>query len=202
MTERWQPGQLIARREILAFEPTNTVDRAVPWFGKCWLELPVRVVVDEPDELVLYVPPRSPFTFPPGNWPIAGGRHPWEGNTGWRGEGCLMVHRPGEDHAIWHFWTEPDRTFSHWYINLQTDFRRTSDAFETSDLELDFVIAPDHTWEIKDWDEIPVRVEEGRFSPELGTWIYDYGRDIIARLEAEGPWWDLDWVNWSPPAEW
>jgi len=199
--ERWQPGQEVTRREILGFEPTNTVDQSLPWFGECWEEMPARVVVDEPDELVLFVERGAPFTFPPGDWPIAGGRHPWEGNTEWQGPGCLMLHRPGEHHAIWHFWND-DGSFSHWYINLQTDYRRTPTTFETSDLELDFVVTPDHSWQIKDWDDIPTRVEEGRFSTELGAWILDYGRDIIARLEAQGPWWDLTWADWTPPTTW
>ena len=38
---------------------TGTVDRSHEWFGRCWLEVPARVVVDQADELVLYVRKKS-----------------------------------------------------------------------------------------------------------------------------------------------
>lgn len=201
MNEPWTPGQVISRREILGYEPTSTVDPSLPWFGGCWLEIDTRVVRDEPDELVLYVPAKAPMSFPVGDWPIPGGQHPWAHNARWQGPGCLMLHRPGEHHAIWHFWNESG-SFSHWYINVQTDFRRAGVVFESCDLELDFVIAPDHSWQVKDWDDVDARVDEGRFTAELAAWIHDYGRDIMARLEAEGPWWDLGWAEWTPPSGW
>ncbi|MEM7095618.1 MAG: DUF402 domain-containing protein [Actinomycetota bacterium] len=200
--ERWDAGQIITRREILTIDPTETMDPSLPWFGDCWLEFPVRVVRDDPDELVLYAPTGTPFTFPDGTWPIAGGDHPWLGRKAWEGHGCLMVHRPGDHYAVWHFWDGQERTFSCWYINLQAAYRRSGKTFETSDLELDFVVAPDGTWTVKDWDDVDVRVAEGRFSAELGEWTHDQGRCIMSRLEAEGPWWDPSWADWSPPPGW
>jgi len=50
------------------------------------------------------------------------------------------------------------------------------------------VVASDLTWEIKDWDAVIDRVDEGRYSTELGKWIHNYGRELIERLETEGPW--------------
>jgi len=202
MTERWAHGQLINRREVLGFEPTNTTDQTTSWFGKAWMEVGARVVIDEPDRLVLYVPTGSPFVFPEHDWPIAGGRHPWGALTSWTGHGCLMLHRPGDHYAIWHFWDGPGREFNRWYLNVQTNFRRHDTTFDTQDLELDFVVAPDLTWEIKDWDAVIDRVAEGRYSTELGEWIHNYGHELIERLETEGPWWDLSWATWTPPAAW
>lgn len=63
----------------------------------------------------------------------------------WAGHGCLMVQRPGEHHAVWHFWDGADRRFSHWYVNLQTAFRRTAIGYDTQDLEVD---AGCHWWDI------------------------------------------------------
>ena len=202
-TRKWDFGQIINRREILGFEPTNTVDPSSSWFGKSWLDLQARVVSDEPDELVIYIPPGSPMRFPEHEWPAEGGKHPWLGNTtGWQGEGCLMWHRPGEHHAVWHFYGEPDRSFQCWYVNVQTAYRRYGTTFETQDLELDFLIAPDHTWEVKDWDAVQWRVDEGRYSPDLGEWIHDYGRDLIAKLEQGDLWWPERWADWTPPTDW
>lgn len=54
-----------------------------------------------------------------------------------------MVQRPGDPHAVWHFWTGPDREFTCWYINLQADFVRAAIGYDTQDFELDLVVFPD-----------------------------------------------------------
>jgi hypothetical protein len=89
--------------------------------------------------LVIFVASGTAFTFPSGEWPTSTGTHPWLGTLGWYGHGCLMVQRPGEHYAVWHFWEGEARTFSHWYINLQTAFRRGPGTIDTQDLEVDFV---------------------------------------------------------------
>ena len=87
----WRTGEAIVRREV--------------WRGKTWEGLIVFVVDDAPDLLVSYLPEGSPFGFPEGDWP--GGRHPWHGRGGWEGHGVLMLQRPGESYAVWHFWHGP-----------------------------------------------------------------------------------------------
>lgn len=202
MADRWEYGQTITRREILGYEPTGTMDRSLPWLGKSWLDMSPRVVRDEPGELVFYIPSGSPLIYPPGDWPAPSGDHPWLPNPAWQGNGVLMVHRPGDHHAVWHFWDGPGRKFSHWYINMQTAFRRDGDVFDTQDLELDFVVRPDRSWDIKDWDAVQDCVDQGRFSPELAAWIYEHGQTLIDRLGADDFWWDLGWTDWAPPAGW
>jgi predicted RNA-binding protein associated with RNAse of E/G family len=95
-----------------------------------------------------------------------------------------MVQRPGDHHAVWHFWTGPDREFACWYVNLQTAFVRTSVGYDTQDLELDIVVTPDGTWTLKDLDVLDDRVAEGRFSPELARWIVSLGEQLAAELDA------------------
>lgn len=202
MASRWQFGDRITRRERLGFEPEGTGDRTTPWFGTSWLDLEARVVLDEPDELVLFVPRGAPMHFPDGIWPSETGVHPWSDRDTWQGPGCLMWHRPGEHHAVWHFWTDPDRDFLCWYVNLQTAYERSATTFDTQDLELDFVVFPDLTWVVKDWDAVPERVDDGRLSAAAGEWIHDHGRSIIDRLERSDIWWPQHWAEWQPPAEW
>ena len=198
MTTRWQPGTVITRREVLGFDPIETERSTAPWRGACWMEMPVTVVADTPDELVVYVAPRTPFTFPPGAWPTTDGRHPWHGTTGWRGHGCLMVQRPGDHHAIWHCWEHDDRRFARWYVNLQTAFRRSHDAIDTQDLELDLVVAPDGTWAMKGWDLLDQRVAEGRYSTELVAWVRRLGVRLGRDLDAGLRWWGDQWAEWTP----
>jgi hypothetical protein len=196
--ERWAPGQIITRREVLGFDPVPAATPSASWAGRCWLEVPVRVVEDSDEAFVVYLEPGAPFTFPPGDWPTRNGRHPWHGRTGWHGHGCLMVHRPGDHHAVWHFWQGEQRAFACWYVNLQTAFRRVGDAFETQDLELDLVVAPDGSWAMKDWDLLDERAAEGRYSTDLIAWIRALGTKLGRELDAGRSWWDASWRDWSP----
>ena len=94
-----------------------------------------------------------------------------------------MVQKPGEHHAIWHFWNGPDRGFTHWYLNLQTAFARTAIGYDTQDLEVDMVVQPDGSWALKDWELLEERLAEGRFWPELDQWLRAYTTSLTERLD-------------------
>ena len=149
----WSEGDVVLRREVL-----ND--------GRCWCQFPVRVVQDNDELLATYIPVGAEFDFPPGEWPIEGGRHPWDGKERWEGNGVLMLQRPGEAYAIWVFWFGEERAFRGWYVNLQEPFRRNGRGYDTQDLELDIVVPVEGPWEWKDDELLDVRVAEGRFTPE------------------------------------
>lgn len=184
----WQPGDAIVRREIVG---------GVPWLG--WM---VNVVVDSSELLATYSPPGSAFHFPPGDWPTPNGLHPWHDYRGWQGQGTLMLQRPGDCYAVWHFWDGPEREFQGWYVNLESPFARTEIGFDTLDLELDIVVAPDHTWTMKDVDLLWQRRDEGRFSLREVRNILDLGDNIVRLLEAGDWWWEDGWVDWQPDPSW
>lgn len=198
----WNPGDLIVRREMLGFSPIDSVDTTVPWHGKPWLELSVRVVEDSSDQLVTYIPENAPFTFPVGTWPTDDGLHPWQGRDSWFGHGCLMIQRPGEHHAVWHFWEGPKREFTHWYINFQTAFARTDLGYDTQDLELDLVVKPDGSWELKDDEFMEQRIAERRYTAEVVAWTRAQAKVLMDRLDNRDHWWDKSWADWRPPSEW
>ncbi len=200
MASRWSAGDIVVRREELGLQPAEVVERTGA--TGVWLEMPVHIVDDTPEQLVSYAAPGARFEFPDGPWPTPNGAHPWTGRDGWSGRGCLMVQRPAEHVAVWHFWDGPDRDFVCWYLNLQTAFVRTPTGYNTQDLELDIVVFPDGSHIVKDDEVLDDRVAEGRYSAELVAWIRSYGNAIIDRLEAEGPWWDRAWAQWTPPSEW
>ena len=160
----------------------------------------VLVVEDTPGLLVTYLPPGAPFAFPAGDWP--GGRHPWDGRGGWEGHGVLMLHRPGDRHAVWHFWEEPARRFAGWYLNLQEPFRRTSVGFDTQDLELDVWIPAGGRPRRKDWELLDRRVAEGRFTAAEAETIRADGDALAAAAEAGERWWDESWAAWEPDPAW
>lgn len=183
----WAEGETIVRREVL-----ND--------GRTWLEVPVVVVRDEPELLATYLAEGAAFRFPPGPWPTRDGLHPWHGRTAWQGHGVLMLHRPGEMHAIWHFWDGPERRFRGWYVNLQEPFRRTAGGYDTQDLELDIWVPVDGPWEWKDAEQVDERVREGRFTPKQAEAIRAEGARVAGELAAGRRWWDESWARWEPAA--
>jgi len=162
----------------------------------------VNVVVDSPDLFATYSAEGSTFHFPDGDWPTPDGLHPWHGYEGWRGHGALMMQRPGDPYAIWHFWDGPERDFAGWYLNFEKPFERTAIGFDTMDLELDIVIAPDGKWEFKDVDLLWQRHDEGRFTLLEVRRILELGDDIGAMLDAGRSWWDHSWTEWEPDPGW
>ena len=113
-----------------------------------------------------------------------------------------MVQKPGEHHAVWHFWNGEEREFTCWYINLQMPFRRTKIGYDTQDLELDFIVHPDNTWEIKDVDLVFENADQGRWSLEEAREIMRYGHELEERLQKGERWWDKKWATWRPEGSW
>lgn len=200
MTNFWSRGDVVVRREVLGLQP-DEVRTPSPAAG-VWEGLPVYIVDDSPDQLVSYTATGAQLGFVPGPWPTADGLHPWHGRDAWSGHGCLMVQRPEDHYAIWHLWDGPDRDFVCWYLNLQTRFVRTDKGYDTQDLELDIVVAPDGSHVVKDAELLDERVADGRYSAELVDWIRSYGAGLVERLEYDGPWWDLSWADWNPDPGW
>ncbi len=184
----WMRGEPIVRRQIV---------RGRPWLG--WM---VNVVVDQPDLLITYSPEGSPFHFPSGDWPTPDGKHPWHEMDSWQGNGALMMQRPGDPYAVWHFWDGPDREFRGWYINFEAPFERTSIGFDTQDLELDIFVSPAGDWRFKDIDLLWERHDQGRFTLIEVRRILELGDDLADMLDTGDWWWDKSWAEFVPDARW
>lgn len=192
----------MVRREVLGLAPIPQVEPTPDWQDRPWIALPVHLIEDTDDALVTYLPSGAEFGFFDGSWPTPDGGHPWSGRQRWVGHGCLMVQRPGEHYAVWHFWSGPGREFSHWYVNLQTAFERTELGYDTQDLELDIIVSADGSWTFKDDDVLVDRIREGRYSESFVEWIESIGSSLGAELTAGRRLWDRDWTTWEPPADW
>jgi hypothetical protein len=181
----WQAGETVLRREV--------------WRGSPWMATSVIVVADEPGLLATYLPEGAQFAFAPAH---ELGRHPWAGRPAWQGHGVLMLQRPGESYAVWHFWEGACRDFAGWYLNLQEPFRRTAAGYDTQDLELDVWVPAGGGWELKDEELLQARVREGRFTPAEVAEILALGAEIGAMLDAGRAWWDPAWSRWEPDPAW
>lgn len=183
---RRRPGEPIVRRDIWHGRPV------VGWGGI--------VVSDAEDLLVLYMPGGGPLGFPPEDF--FGDPHPWSGKDRWAGHGVLQLQRPGEMHAVWVFWEGVEHKLACWYVNIQEPFRRSSIGFDTQDLELDIVIAPDGSWSLKDDEQLEPWIERGRWTREEVAAIRAEGARIAAELDAGRRWWSDSWATWEPDPSW
>jgi hypothetical protein len=180
----WRRGETIVHREV--------------WRGVPWCVFAVIVVEDTPRQLVTYLPAEAPFAFPPS----ADGRpHPWSGKESWRGNGVLMVRRPGDACSIWHFWDGPERVFAGWYVNIDEPFRRTRVGYDTQDLELDIWIPVGGPWRFKDDERLDGHVRDGRYTQEQVDAVRALGRELGDALDRGERWWD-DWSTFAPEAGW
>lgn len=179
---RWQRGDEILWREV--------------WRGRPYMTWPVRVVEDSPARLVIYVAEGTSFRFESDGWPWAD-EHPWLRRGRWEGHGILVQHRPGDAHAVWHFWEGPERRFAGWYVNLQAPLRRADRGFETQDHELDLWIDADGSWRWKDEAKLDDWVRRGRFTGPEAAAIRAEGKRVLAAWP-----FPTGWEEWRPDPTW
>jgi hypothetical protein len=175
----------VVRREVWRGQPK------VAWGGV--------VVADEPELLALYMPEGSPLRFAPD---FFGAPHPWSHKDRWHGHGVLQLQRPGEMHAVWVFWTGPEREFAAWYVNVQEPFRRSRLGFDTQDLELDIVVSPDGSWRYKDDERLEGWMKRGRWTASEVAEIRAEASRVAGLLEDGNRWWSEDWAAWRPDPTW
>ena len=174
----WQAGDVVVWRET--------------WRGQTVGGVPVRVVADGDDATAVYLAEGTRFAVAAWPW----GESPYHGRR-WTGHGILILLRPGDAFAIWHFWRGEERGFAGWYVNLQAPFERDGRAYDTRDHELDIVVRPDGTWEWKDEDKMDDWVRRGRFTLEEVAEIRAEGERVLA----EWPF-PTGWEEWQPDPSW
>ncbi|MGA8462410.1 MAG: DUF402 domain-containing protein [Streptosporangiaceae bacterium] len=174
------------------------------WNGAVMTALPTRVVADSPERTVLYLAPDTAFR---------GGRTPagtkvrdlasWVSkDLVWAGGSLIRLAEPGAWHCVD---VEFDATgaFIGWYVNLQQPFRRAGSRFDTVDLVLDLVVAPDHSWRLKDEDDFERAVADGHLTAEVANRVRAEAERMIAVLVAGGPpFCESEWLGWRPPPDW
>jgi hypothetical protein len=80
----------------------------------------------------------------------------------WRGEGILIIGRPGRAHSIWLFWSAA--TFAGWYVNLEAPWQPTRFGFDTQDHSLDLWVERGGSWQWKDEHESSQKPSSTAFS--------------------------------------
>lgn len=171
---------------------TERVLREV-WFGHVWRASAARLV-EERDGLLVFWQPRGSES----KYPVEQGREvriprpgvPLADRTADRQ--ALVLVRPGSRHSLLLFW-DADGAFSHWYVNLEREIRRTPLGIDYLDEKLDLIVSADGAVRWKDEDEL---AEAAR----LGLLDADEVRAEAERVLASPPW-PTGWESWQPPAD-
>jgi hypothetical protein len=181
------------------------VDTSVPHFAQ-----PVRVVRDDADGLVEWLPCGSPEL----RVARADGRgkrdHPDTMFTTdlVRERGVhalydqLRIAPTGRPWSVWVFFAEGSGEFAGWYVNLEEPHLRDDRAVYTSDHVLDLVVAPDRTVVRKDEDELELAVSQGVFDEARAAAIEEDAAAVEALVASWGRPFCEGWETFRPDPCW
>ncbi|NEE03469.1 DUF402 domain-containing protein [Phytoactinopolyspora halotolerans] len=170
----------------------------------------MRVIRDDADGLVLWLPGGTPVL----RAVLSDGRHMREtplherhrgGRASkrdvWRGDGVLKIAPTGAPWSVWVFW-DADRHHRCWYINLEQRHVRDDAGIVTRDHELDVIVWPDGSTEIKDDDDLAAAVAAGRFTEHEAATFADDAQAAIRVVESWSPPFSSGWETWRPDPTW
>jgi hypothetical protein len=125
------------------------------WFERVWRANAARVVADDDDLTVLWIPKGSPAMYPVD---MAGCEVRIPSADALLAErfatsDALALLRPNARYSLWLFWGA-DGSFKHWYVNLERTIGWNGASFDMVDHKLDLIITPDATVRWKDEDEL------------------------------------------------
>lgn len=179
--------------------------------GRPLVTIALTVVADDPDLLVLYRPPGTPYrelvtddghplprVMDPDAIRSLRGR---QRDGRWPHGPSLLLTPTGAARAVLLNWSE-DWEFQRWYVNLQQPTIRIDDGFEMTDQFLDIVVQPNGDWEWKDEDELEDAVLTGRLTEGEASEVRGEGERIIADMLARRAPFDGSWRDWRPDPTW
>jgi len=120
----------------------------------------------------------------------------------WHTNRLLLLMEPQKYYSTIYFWQEDNKEFLCYYINFQLPFQRSHSGFDTLDLELDLIINPDYSWEIKDLEDYQKGIENGTILHEWIQEIENAKVDVFNRLAKKQYPLDGKWLNWRPDSNW
>lgn len=100
--------------------------------------------------------------------------------------------------ATWH----ADGRFAHWYVNFQVPIERTAAGYDSLDLVLDMMVAPDWSWAWKDAEPFDAAVRRGIFSTQVKAAVEAQAEEVRAILERRAGPFSPAWRDWSAPSSW
>jgi hypothetical protein len=206
---------------VVRFEPGQTVVRRDVFRGRVWSAQALRVVQDTAQALVVACRPGAEGLAPTtwiasrqdgddtgrqqallnlasGDWRL--GRWKWQSTV------LLLWNAPGLYFSVNAFYDlADDHRLDRWYVNFQRPLRRTPIGFDTFDLLVDIVVAPDLSrWEWKDEDEYAQARRLGVVDEADHRAVESAREQVLAMIELEeGPFAaDAAWDRWRSHPSW
>ncbi|MEM7274261.1 MAG: DUF402 domain-containing protein [Actinomycetota bacterium] len=174
------------------------------WADRVMTAMPMLVVEDREELTVLHLPADTVFQAgrAPDGGPVTDLADWHSVEAVWTG-GCFLRLLPADLWFCLDVEFDAEGHFVGYYVNFQTPVRRSGRGFDTVDLVLDLVVAPDGTTRVKDADDLARAVADGH----IDRTVADLIRNEMTRLRrdfASGkiPL-DADaWTGWQAPADW
>ncbi|MGW2719947.1 DUF402 domain-containing protein [Streptomyces sp. NPDC001492] len=204
-----------------AFRPGETAVRRDVFRDKVWSAHALRVVEDGPEALVLAGRPGAELLAPTTwiEWLLTGDERarvralPNLADGHWRLDRWSWrstAHLQWVPSHVWfsvHAFYDPSdgHQLAHWYVNFQRPMRRTAIGFDTFDLLLDLVIAPDLSqWSWKDEDEYAQGRRLGVVTEADHRAVGEAREEATAMVEERsGPFAAAaGWRNWRSEPDW
>lgn len=96
----------------------------------------------------------------------------------------------------------PPVAIAHWYVNFQLPMERTEDGYDTLDLVLDLIVAPDWSWSWKDVEPFEAAVRRGIFTTEMKAAVETQAADVHQSIaDQAGPFAPAG-REWTAPTTW
>lgn len=197
----WNPGDHVILRGI--------------YNRRVWIVQSSIVVKDEPNEVALALLPGAQCAMPEG---YIHGKHGPEGKWSrwddylhklpnlqeftWHTNRLLLLMRPEDYYGSIYFWRHDTNEFLGYYVNFQLPFTRTTNGFDTLDLELDIVIEPSYAWHWKDSEEYQDGIAKGILGKEWTDQIEQSKPEVFQIIEQHLYPFDGSWLNWRPDPSW
>ncbi len=168
----------------------------------------VRVLADDETGLLLWLPAGADFAYRVGSDGI-GLRTGTIADFGaarltlrsWRETSVLIMHPPGAAHSVWWFFRAG--VFTHWYVNLESPYTRSSDSIQNVDHHLDLIVRPDRSSEWKDEDDFTESIGmPGYWDLRQAGQIRREGIRAAAAAESGDFPFDGTWCDFTPDASW
>jgi predicted RNA-binding protein associated with RNAse of E/G family len=193
------------------FAPGDVAVQRDIWRGQIFHGIPVTVAHDGAELVAVYLAPGTRWkSFAPQSTHDADRTATLERMTRgidvlndrlWLRHHTLMLMRPDDAYSVWAMRHE-DGSFTGWYVNLQSPFRRTNTGFDTMDHVLDIVVQDNcSSWVWKDAEEFKYAIDLGLINSVEAEAIRRTGRDVIALVERGEAWW-TGWRDWMPDPSW
>lgn len=173
--------------------------------NRVWDAKATYLIEENSDDAVLWMPAGSQFAVPRDYQHNSEGfrKNRWRNyrdndwhllNRLWLNNHVLVCKPKDAFYSVMHFWSEADNEFLGYYVNFELPYEKTDDGFVTLDLDLDIMIYPDYSWEMKDEEDYQNAVDEGHIPTDWVNAIALAQEHVMADMMARRYPFDGHWL--------